>query len=417
MEAQYTDPCTYIGVLYWEVHRQDVLGGAWDNSWWLTFNQQWYDCCWLPDGGWGYHYNTTVPTGKYAYYAVAYDSGWTVSGDCLESKCGTGGSPGLLGFTVRETPAAPTLGSPTSSQTVSTTQPILTASSSEVDGEPDAIYYRFEIATDSGFGSLIGDFSWLPSGNMPLPSTWTYGSAAENLSYGATYYWRAQAADAGDGTSDWSTGQPFTVAAKPDLGTSANWPMWSSGPVAVNEATGNLFLSAPTPSFPTAAGSLGVAVSYNSRDGGTDRGLGPNWTVGPDGAVRLIDHKLVPSDGLDAIEQVLSDGSSVFYQHTGSNSSVYLPTDGGSSQLTKNPDNSYTLVDDDASVYSFGTADGSGGRAADERPVAVFERGCGSGRLRLQRRRETGLGGGRGRLHADRDSGLDLGLPGSGALH
>lgn len=47
------------------------------------------------------------------------------------------------------------------------------------------------------------------------------------------------------------------VVEKAVLGAPNYFPMWSHGPVSVNEAEGNAIVSLPTPSYPTATGRLG----------------------------------------------------------------------------------------------------------------------------------------------------------------
>src|SRR5438067_20707 len=45
------------------------------------------------------------------------------------------------------------------------------------------------------------------------------------------------------------------------LGAPGYYPVWSHGPVSVNEAQGNAIVSLPTPSYPTATGSLGPTAT------------------------------------------------------------------------------------------------------------------------------------------------------------
>src|SRR6266851_3638669 len=78
------------------------------------------------------------------------------------------------------------------------------------------------------------------------------------------------------------------ASSAPRLGVSKAWPMWSAGPLAVNEGNGNLVLAVPAPSYPTGAGSLGIGLTYNSLGGLSNGGLGAGWTLSAGGAVRLV---------------------------------------------------------------------------------------------------------------------------------
>jgi hypothetical protein len=178
--------------------------------------------------------------------------------------------PPYLAITYNHPPAVPTLESPVGSNptpTVRTVVPVLKANSTDADGDP--LDYQFQVATDSGFTSVAATSPWLPTTN-----TWTVPPG--KLKDGQTYYWRARARDDWY-TTGWSTGQPVYVRVL-KLGSSPSWPMWSHGPLQVNRANGNLVLSVPGPSYPTAAGSMGASATFNSLDGG-NRGLGTGWVL------------------------------------------------------------------------------------------------------------------------------------------
>jgi hypothetical protein len=346
--ARFSDPDGDSGYLNWDI--QQWNGSSYVE--WQSSQGSGVVC----NTCWGTFFPNTMRSGAYA---------WAVS---PQDQWGAGGSGiGYFGLHVYEAPSVPNLSFPGSgTPTVPNPTPDLKASAT--DAENDPVYYRFQVATDSNFstgsgGSLVGDFAWMDSGVCNIPSSWTDpldATKTQSLKHGQTYWWRAASADQ-DGQSLWSTARSFTVAALPNLGASGNWPFFSSGPLAVNETTGNLVLAAPSPSFPTSAGTLGLSITYNSHDTGS-RGLGTGWTIGQDGAIRLIDHTATASDGSDQIERVLPDGSSVFYQHVDGTPS-YLPTDGSDAHLTKNPDNTYTLLDTDGSVYTFSSADSTTGVA------------------------------------------------------
>jgi hypothetical protein len=97
--------------------------------------------------------------------------------------------------------------------------------------------------------------------------------------------------------------------------------------VAVNEATGNVVVSLPTPSYPTATGSLGFSLTYNSQQTGAVSGeLGVGWllSVGnADPPSHVHDHGTDSSPAPSA-EVDWPDGSADFYQHVGSSTS-YAP--------------------------------------------------------------------------------------------
>jgi RHS repeat-associated protein len=108
---------------------------------------------------------------------------------------------------------------------------------------------------------------------------------------------------------------------------------------------------------------LHADLTYNSLMT-TDYGLGAGWQVGPDIAFPAKLVNLEVTKGQDVVQRVSADGTTETYTHV-PNSSVYLPPAGSDSQLTVNTDNgcsggtsSWTLVDDDGSVYSFCPATG-----------------------------------------------------------
>jgi YD repeat-containing protein len=140
------------------------------------------------------------------------------------------------------------------------------------------------------------------------------------------------------------------------LGVRDYWPIWKAGPLAVNEANGNLILSLPSPSYPSVVGALALAITYNSQDT-NDYGLGPGWalTAGAGGApLKLVDHATAaPSDRFDSAEIVWPDGSSDFFSHIGGpDSDLYQAPPGSSMQLTKSSDG-WTLADNQGSIYTF----------------------------------------------------------------
>jgi hypothetical protein len=138
--------------------------------------------------------------------------------------------------------------------------------------------------------------------------------------------------------------------------------MWSNGPLAVNEVNGNLVLALPGPAYPTAVGSMGASLSYNSQDT-INRGLGAGWSLGygaDAGGVpaRLVDHNLLAgASRFDAVEAVYDDGSSSCFTHVGQ-SDTYVAAPGDGTQLAKNPDGSWTLLSG-GEVATYAVADGT----------------------------------------------------------
>lgn len=266
-----------------------------------------------------------------------------------ENTDGYFSSPAGACFTVDLGVPAPTLTTPANPATLASVTPVLSAS----DSDTSPLYYEFQVASDSGFSNMLAD-AWVPTTN-------TFTVPPGTLQDGATYYWRARVEDGNGLVSAWSSSTySFTIQLQ-KLGLRGYWPIWSHGPLAVNEANGNLVLSLPTPSYPTAAGSLGFSLTYNSQSTASSPGLGTGWTLVPgDGSmtppVKLIDHSFVTTAWATfaAAEIVWPDGSSDYYNQVGG-SSAYLPSPSDGSQLTKNPDGTWTLTDSDGTIYTFGT--------------------------------------------------------------
>lgn len=261
------------------------------------------------------------------------------------------------------------LGSTGSPSVVTSPTAVLKASASDSDSGWVGIDFRVTSTTDCGNatgGQIVSQ--------SPLVGTWP--SAGGNvatwrvpdgvLKDNTSYYWCARSMDPtityGGPNSAWSGARGFTVRI-PGFGVRSSWPMWQRGPLAVNQATGNLVVALPSPSYPTAIGELSMSLAYNSLDGrGNLFGLGNKWILGTVGAVpaKLFDHNLYggTNEVYDGIERVNADGSSDYYAHVGGpGSGAYVSQGGDRSQLTRNADNTWTLADPDGSVYTFaGTA-------------------------------------------------------------
>jgi hypothetical protein len=257
--------------------------------------------------------------------------------------------------------------SPVDGATVKTLIPVLRV---DPAATPNTDYY-FEVATDSAFTNIVDSSGTLPTTN-------SYRVQPASLKDGTTYYWRWKTAG-----GSWSTARNF-VTHREMFGTREDWPMWSQGPLAVNKVNGNLVLSLPGPSYPTAVGSMGASLTYNSLDAG-NRGLGAGWTLngGPDAGAtptRLVDMHLLPEDEkMDAAEVFFADGDSALYSQVGQTNS-YIAEPGDGALLTKNADGTWTLVDAGGSLYTIGVARGATGLATLT-SVEVVDAAPGKGKL------------------------------------
>jgi RHS repeat-associated protein len=285
--------------------------------------------------------SSTIPTGLNRLNAASYDE---TDPNLVE--------PRLIAIYDNLPPGTPTLDSPIAGGRMPTTTPVLSATATDPNGDP--LDYLFQVATDSTFSTIVA-----ASPLMKTTKTWTV--PAGKLKDGSTYYWRAKAQDPQPSASAWSASRSFDVRV-PKLGARDYWPIWSHGPVSVNQVTGNLMLSVPGPSFATSKGSLGASASFNLLST-VDQGLGAGWTFSEGDFVgtppsQLVDHNLLPSSDparFDAAEIVWPDGGSDFYTHVGT-SKTYVAADGEGSEVKKNIDNTWTLSDGDGTLYTFGTS-------------------------------------------------------------
>ena len=260
-------------------------------------------------------------------------------------------------------PPTVSLDSPTDTAAVPSVTPVLKANGSDPDG--DALDWQFQIDNDSNFSSPLASSGWLSRTN-----TWTVppGPLTDGMN---TIYWRAQSRDQYGLSSAWSNGtdtRRFDVRAT-KLGARDTWPMWSHGPVTVNQATGNLVLGVPGPAYPTAAGSMTAGASYNSHNAANSDGLGTGWVLNVGEGLanppsRLVDHSLLSGTAkFDAVEMVFPDGSVDYYTHVG-NTNTYESALGDGSTLRKNAETlparpTWTLFDEDGAIYSLTYADSS----------------------------------------------------------
>jgi RHS repeat-associated protein len=261
-------------------------------------------------------------------------------------------------YTPNQPPPTPTLVTPMNDAEVPMITPVLRATDGDADPVHDAdgqaLSYEFVLDDNPDFQTPLCTSGWLPTTN-----TWTSPAGDCGLEDGVAYYWRARAKDPHQ-TSAWSGSQSFHVSLVM-LGAGGLWPKWSLRALSVNLISGNLVVSLPGPAYETGVGSMGAMLTYNSLDA-TDKGLGPGWTLNagaeaPSSPSHLIDHGLMDhEDGYDAVEVVLSGGAPAFYTHVG-DSNTYLSEPGDSSRLTRNENGTWTLVDLEGSIYTFGVTD------------------------------------------------------------
>ncbi len=125
--------------------------------------------------------------------------------------------------------------------------------------------------------------------------------------------------------------------------------MFQRGPLAVNEATGNLVLGVPGPSFSSVAGTLGAGFTYNqfdSRGSIFSAATGAAWVASLPGVpTKLVDHNLLTgNDKFDAVERVEADGTSIYYTHVAGGDTYQS---GGGRRVGPREDNGRVLAERD----------------------------------------------------------------------
>jgi RHS repeat-associated protein len=314
------------------------------------------------------HYNAGVDVTKgCANISGATGSNYTLIGQDFGNKLRFGVSESnadgtgpvvyssLTGTVADSAPSTPTItypAAPSGTPVVPTDTPVIAASAPD-SGDSDPVDYQFQVTNtnDPQFLSPLASSGWLRG-----TDNWTVPHGA--LSNGGTYILRVQARDPYQDTA-WSGQTTFKVSL-PMLG-SGYWPTWSHGPVTVNEVNGNLMLSLPTPSYPTATGSLSFSLTYNSQSSSNSPGMPTGWTLGAGDAaasppVQLIDHSKDAQDPYPAAEIDWPDGSTDYYSQVGT-SDTYTPDSKDGSQLTQNTDHSgWTLIAPDGTTYLFDPA-------------------------------------------------------------
>jgi RHS repeat-associated protein len=204
-------------------------------------------------------------------------------------------------------------------------------------------------------------FRWMRGGTAITGQTGqSYTTASADVGVGVTAQVMACTFNA---CSPWVTATGMYVVQSAPLGSASDFPMWSHGPISVNEATGNGIVSVPTPSYPTATGSLSFSLTYNSQSTAAGSfGLGTGWLLSAGDLnvpSQLIDHS-IGSNSYAAAELDWADGSAEFYQQVGSASSpTYQPLQPDGSQLSKTGTGStavWSYTASDGSAYTFSSA-------------------------------------------------------------
>jgi RHS repeat-associated protein len=223
---------------------------------------------------------------------------------------------------------------------------------------PNACDVEYQVAPESEFLAL----TW---------STTTTGGASTSFTPPTDrtlFYWRARLNGGAGGCPTpgmWST-STFVVDHDP-LGALTDEPFLNVAGVMVNEATGNLVVSAPAPSYASVSGSLSALVTYNSRDASAFAGLGAGWGVAPGASgaavpLRLIDHSFDSTNAFDGIEVIYAGMTSRWFAHIApingvgiNDPGIYQPQAGESAQLTADASSSEQLMltDSDGSMITF----------------------------------------------------------------
>ncbi len=202
--------------------------------------------------------------------------------------------------------------------------PINEMSVDVLDPDTDQLNYTWELSTSPGFeaGTIVESTS---SGWTADRSDTSFAGGAI-LRNGRTYWARVKVQDQGGHTTT-SGPSPFRVDMR--FGSSAVSGVDTFGPVGVNLFNGNVTTSVSTAQYPVVGGTLGMALTYNSRDTLSRPGLPLGWsstmqqpeaewasarvnTGGPSGPASVT---LTRADGSnEEFIRRVGPGGSVFYE-------------------------------------------------------------------------------------------------------
>lgn len=290
------------------------------------------------------------------YVPVLADAGYRLAVSVRASNSNGDSEPAQSALT-EPVLAAVAFESPADGAEVPTATPVLESSWSRQN--PNQIDFSFQVASDAAFTQIVASSVW-------LPSTDTYTVPAGALKDGETYYWRVQARNDDQATTV-GPGRSFTVRV-PKLGAADYWPMWSYGSISVNQASGNVFIPLPGPSYATARGSMSASVSYNSLET-RDVGLGAGWTLAAgdeatNPPAKLIDRRFLSgASRLAAVEVIYPSGGATLFTRIG-DTNVYVAAPGDGTELRKNADSTWTLFAVDGTIYTFTASNTTTGEAS-----------------------------------------------------
>lgn len=119
----------------------------------------------------------------------------------------------IAGVSTSLTVGVPESVSPISGAVTDTNQATLVVNNAPVTGSASSVTYKFEVAKDAGFATIVVTIT-------VAAGTETTSTTTDDLDWDTTYYWRAQAI--GQGTEEqvigsWSDGAAFKTASQPLL--------------------------------------------------------------------------------------------------------------------------------------------------------------------------------------------------------
>ncbi|MCU1460945.1 MAG: hypothetical protein JWO37_1020 [Acidimicrobiales bacterium] len=158
---------------------------------------------------------------------------------------------------------------PTNGTTVTTDRPTFSVGAVTDPNPPDKIFYYFRVSTglDAESGNVLNS-GWLGAYNNDGLTNPTWIPPAGSLQDGVTYYWHVMTIDDTSLNVGGRSRQPSWVNSfKVDyrLGDKAPIPYDTAGPAKVNLTNGNVMVNVKTSSYPTANGSVGLNLTYNSQ--------------------------------------------------------------------------------------------------------------------------------------------------------